>query len=78
MIPEIDDDKGVSEVFVHHGEKLDLSCLEKIKMESYNQYSVEKSSEKRLDEDSFFGLIENMICGEIPIFLSLFTNSNMI
>ena len=53
VIPEIDDDKGVSEVFVH-GEKLDLSCLEKIKMESYNQYSVEKSSEKKIGRRFFF------------------------
>lgn len=54
VMPEIDDDKGVSVAFVHHGEKLDLSCLEKIKMESYNQYSVEKSSEKRIGRRFFF------------------------
>lgn len=58
VMPEIDDDKGVSVVFAHHDEKLDLCNLEKIKIESYTQYSVEKSSEKKIGRGLFFSSFE--------------------
>lgn len=54
IAPDLDDDKGISVMFIHQSNKFDLACLGKTKLESYSQYSIEKSSKKRIGRWIFF------------------------